>query len=58
MLPTEELFVYVYALVHDLILSGAVQVPRRLGPPPAPMPGIARQCRSAQLTAMPASSAA
>jgi hypothetical protein len=35
MLPTEELFVYVYVLVHDLILSGAVQIPRRPGPTPA-----------------------
>ena len=29
MLPTEELFVYVYVLVHDLILSGAVTVIRQ-----------------------------
>ena len=35
MLPTEELFVYVYALVHDLILTGAIQIPRRPGPAPA-----------------------
>ena len=27
MLPTEELFVYVYVLVHDLMLAGAVVVP-------------------------------
>ena len=32
MLPTEELFVYVYVLVHDLLVSGAVQIPRRPGP--------------------------
>ena len=35
MLPTEELFVYVYVLVHDLILSGTIRIPRRPGPPPA-----------------------
>jgi hypothetical protein len=35
MLPTEELFVYVYVLIHDLVLSGAIQVPRRPGPAPA-----------------------
>jgi hypothetical protein len=33
MLPTEELFVYVYVLVHDLMLAGAVVVPGRPGPP-------------------------
>ena len=27
MLPTEELFVYVYVLVHDLILAGSIQIP-------------------------------
>ena len=35
MLPTEELFVYVYVLIHDLVLSGAIQIPRRPGPAPA-----------------------
>jgi hypothetical protein len=44
MLPTEELFVYVYVLVHDLILSGAIQVPRRPGPLPA--------CTDAELLAI------
>jgi Transposase DDE domain len=44
MLPTEELFVYVYVLVHDLILSGAVQIPRRPGPTPA--------CTDAELLAI------
>jgi hypothetical protein len=44
MLPTEELFVYVYVLVHDLILSGAIQIPRRPGPPPA--------CTDAELLAI------
>ena len=44
MLPTEELFVYVYVLVHDLIVSGAVQIPRRPGPAPA--------CTDAELLAI------
>jgi hypothetical protein len=44
MLPTEELFVYVYVLVHDLILSGAVRIPRRPGPSPA--------CTDAELLAI------
>jgi hypothetical protein len=35
MLPTEELFVYVYVLVHDLMLARAVVVPARPGPAPA-----------------------
>jgi hypothetical protein len=44
MLPTEELFVYVYVLIHDLILSGAIQIPRRPGPSPA--------CTDAELLAI------
>jgi hypothetical protein len=44
MLPTEELFVYVYVLIHDLMLAGAVQVPRRPGPAPA--------CTDAELLAI------
>jgi transposase InsO family protein len=44
MLPTEELFVYVYVLVHDLIRSGAVRIPRRPGPAPA--------CTDAELLAI------
>ena len=44
MLPTEELFVYVYVLVHDLILSGAIRIPRRPGPAPA--------CSDAELLAI------
>jgi hypothetical protein len=44
MLPTEELFVYVYVLVHDLIVSGAVQIPRRPGPAPG--------CTDAELLAI------
>jgi Transposase DDE domain len=44
MLPTEELFVYVYVLIHDLMLTGAVQVPRRPGPVPA--------CTDAELLAI------
>ena len=35
MLPTEDLFVYVYVLVHDLIGAGAIRIPRRPGPAPA-----------------------
>jgi hypothetical protein len=44
MLPTEELFVYVYVLVHDLIVSGAIRIPRRPGPAPA--------CTDAELLAI------
>jgi hypothetical protein len=44
MLPTEELFVYVYVLIHDLVLSGAVMIPRRPGPAPA--------CTDAELLAI------
>jgi hypothetical protein len=44
MLPTEDLFVYVYVLVHDLVLAGAVVVPGRPGPAPA--------CTDAELLAI------
>jgi hypothetical protein len=44
MLPTEELFVYVYVLIHDLILAGAIEIPRRPGPAPA--------CTDAELLAI------
>ena len=44
MLPTEELFVYVYVLVHDLILAGPVKIPRRPGPAP--------DCTDAELLAI------
>jgi len=44
MLPTEELFVYVYVLIHDLVLAGAVRIPRRPGPAPA--------CTDAELRAI------
>jgi hypothetical protein len=44
MLPTEELFVYDYVLVHDLILAGAIQIPSRPGPVPA--------CSDAELLAI------
>src|ERR1700722_20564393 len=44
MLPTEELFVYVYVLVHDLMLAGAIVVPGRPGPSPA--------CSDAELLAI------
>lgn len=35
MLPTEDLFVYVYVLIHDLIGAGAIAIPDRPGPAPA-----------------------
>jgi hypothetical protein len=35
MLPTEDLFVHVYVLVHDLMLTGYIAVPPRPGPRPA-----------------------
>jgi Transposase DDE domain len=44
MLPTEELFVYVYVLVHDLMLAGAIVVPGRPRPAPA--------CSDAELLAI------
>ncbi|HVB42917.1 MAG TPA: transposase [Streptosporangiaceae bacterium] len=44
MLPTEDLFVYVYVLIHDLVLSGAIRIPRRPGPAPA--------CTDAELLAI------
>jgi hypothetical protein len=44
MLPTEELFVYVYVLIHDLVLARAVVVPSRPGPAPA--------CTDAELLAI------
>jgi hypothetical protein len=34
MLPTEDLFVYVYVLIHDLIIAGSVAIPPRPGPVP------------------------
>jgi Transposase DDE domain len=34
MLPTEDLFVYVYVLIHDLIIAGLVAIPPRPGPAP------------------------
>jgi IS5 family transposase len=44
MLPTEGLFVYVYVLIHDLMLARAVVVPGRPGPAPA--------CSDAELLAI------
>ena len=44
MLPTEDLFVYVYVLVDDALLAGAVAVPPRPGPAPA--------CSDAELLAI------
>ncbi len=35
MLPTEDLFVYVYVVIHDLMIAGAIAVPPRPGPRPA-----------------------
>jgi hypothetical protein len=35
MLPTEDLFVYVYVLIHDLMATGHIRVPPRPGPAPA-----------------------
>ena len=35
MLPTEDLFVYVYVLVDDAITDGAIAIPPRPGPVPA-----------------------
>src|SRR5216683_2635286 len=35
MLPTEDLFVYVYVLVDDAITAGAIAIPPRPGPAPA-----------------------
>lgn len=44
MLPTEDLFVYVYVLIDDLITAGAVVIPPRPGPAPA--------CSDAELLAI------
>jgi hypothetical protein len=44
MLPTEDLFVYVYVLIDDLIIAGAIAIPPRPGPAPA--------CSDAELLAI------
>lgn len=44
MLPTEDLFVYVYVLMDDLITAGAIAIPPRPGPAPA--------CSDAELLAI------
>jgi Transposase DDE domain len=44
MLPTEDLFVYVYVLISDLVIAGAIAVPSRPGPAPA--------CADAELLAI------
>ena len=44
MLPTEDLFVYVYVLIHDLVRAGSIAVPPRPGPRPA--------CSDAELLAI------
>ena len=35
MLPTEDLFVYLYMLIDDAIMAGAITIPPRPGPAPA-----------------------
>ncbi len=44
MLPTEDLFVYVYVLIDDLIAAGAICIPPRPGPAPG--------CSDAELLAI------
>jgi hypothetical protein len=44
MLPTEDLFVYVYVLIHDLMAAGHIKVPPRPVPAPA--------CSDAELLAI------
>jgi IS5 family transposase len=44
MVPTEDLFVYIYVLIHDLMRGGAIAVPARPGPAPA--------CTDAELLAI------
>ncbi len=44
MLPTEDLFVYVYVLIDDLITAGVIAIPPRPGPVPA--------CSDAELLAI------
>ena len=44
MLPAEDLFVYVYVLIHDLVIAGKIAVPARPGPAPA--------CSDAELLAI------
>ena len=44
MLPTEDLFVYVYVLIDDLITTGVIAIPPRPGPVPA--------CSDAELLAV------
>jgi len=44
MLPTEDLFVYVCVLIHDLITAGAITIPPRPGPEPG--------CSDAELLAI------
>ena len=44
MLPTEDLFIYVYVLIHDLVVAGSLAIPARPGPEPA--------CSDAELLAI------
>ena len=52
MLPTEDLFVYVYVLVHDLMAAGYIKVPPRPWPAgPAAMRNCWRSTRSGACSA-------
>ena len=44
MLPAEDLFVYVYVLIDDLVTARVIAIPRRPGPAPA--------CSDAELLAI------
>src|SRR6266498_4500476 len=44
MLPTEDLFVYIYVLIDDLVAAGIIAIPPRPGPAPA--------CSDAELLAI------
>jgi len=44
MLPTEDLFVYVYVLIDDLVTARIIAIPPRPGPAPA--------CSDAELLAI------
>ena len=44
MLPTEDLFVYVYVLIHDLMIARIIAIPPRPGPAPG--------CSDAELLAI------
>ena len=44
MLPTEDLFVYLYMLIDDAIKAGAIAIPARPGPAPACSDGASANC--------------